>query len=168
MGVLGFNLGSILWQLAAFGILLYVLYRFMYRPTLDMLDTRAERVRQGLEQADEARRQSDAARHEYEQSLQEARKRGQELVAEAAKSAERTRQDIEEQAKAEAAKILDEARQQIQDERRQVMAAVHDDIVDLSIEATRRVLQQNVDEDMQRRLIGRFLQEEQGDGANAG
>ncbi|NLT41555.1 MAG: F0F1 ATP synthase subunit B [Anaerolineae bacterium] len=168
MGALGFDLGSILWQLVAFGILLFVLYRFMYRPTLAMLDARAERVRQGLEQAEDARRQSDAARLEFERTLDEARKQGQQVVAEATKSAERARQDIEAQARLEAERVLEEARQRIENERRQALAAVHDEIVDLSIEATRRVLRQGIDEDMQRRLVGRFLQEESGDGVNAG
>jgi len=168
MGVLGFDLGSLLWQLVAFGILLYVLHRFMYRPTLKMLDARAERVRQGAAQAEEARRQSEAARREYERMVEEARKQGQHLVAEATKAADKTRRDIEDEARQEASRLLEEARQQVETERRQALAALRDDIVDLSIEATRRVLQQQIDEDTQRRLIDRYLRAERGDGVNAG
>lgn len=167
MGELGFDLGSILWQLVAFGLLLLVLYRFMYRPTLDMLDARADRVQQGLARAEEARQQSESAQREYQRSIDEAKRQGQELMAQATRSAERARQEIHEQARRDAAQLVDEARQQIQVERRQALAAVRDDIVDLSIEATRRVLQRGIDEDMQRQLIGRFLQEERGESTDA-
>ncbi len=167
MGELGFDLGSILWQLVAFGLLLFVLHRFMYQPTLKMLDARAARVQEGLAQAEEARRQSEAAQREYERSLDEARRAGQELMAEATRSAERARQEIHDQARRDATHMVEEARQQIQTERRQALASVRDDIVDLSIEATRRVLQGGIDEEVQRRLIGRLLQEENGEGADA-
>jgi F-type H+-transporting ATPase subunit b len=67
-----------------------------------------------------------------------------------------------EQARQEAAHLVEEARQQIELEQRQALAAVRNEIVDLSIEATRRVLQQSLDEEMQRQLIQQFLREEQG------
>lgn len=167
MGELGFDLGSILWQLVAFGLLLFVLYKFMYRPTLDMLDARAARVQEGVARAEEARLQSEAAQREYDRSLDEARRLSQELMADATRAAERARQEIQDQARRDAAQMVEEARQQIQTERRQALAAVRDDIVDLSIEATRRVLQGGIDEETQRKLIGRFLQEEHGEGADA-
>jgi len=168
MGELGFDLGSIIWQLVAFLILLYLLYRFLYKPTLKMLDTRAAQVREANENAELARRRAEAAQREYEQSVEEARRRSQEIMAEAAEAAERARRDMQEQARRDAAKLIEEARQQIELERKQALAAVRDDIVDLSIEAARRVLQESIDENMQRRLVEQFLSEQRGDGPHVG
>lgn len=168
MSELGFDLGSILWQLVAFGILLFVLHKFMYRPTLDMLDARAAQVQEVRENAEQARLKAEAAQRDYDRYVAEAQRRSQEIMAEATKAAERARRDILEQARHDAAALVEEARQQIAAEQKEALATVRDDIVDLSLEATRRVLQQGMDDELQRRLIAQFLSDQQGDGAHAG
>lgn len=162
MSELGIDLWGLLWQMVAFGLLLFILYKFLYRPTLNIVDQRAAQVREGIENAELARKRAEEAQREFDRALEQAHRRSQELMAEGVKTAERTRQEMLEQARQEAAHLVEEARQQIELEQRQALASIRNEIVDLSIEATRRVLQQSLDEDLQRHLIEQFLSEQQG------
>ncbi len=168
MGALGIDLSGILWQLVAFGLLVFGLYKLMYKPTLSILDERAEQVRLGMENAELARRRAEEAQVEFDRMIEQARRKSQEAVAESARSGEKVRQEIVEQARQDSARLIQDARQVIENEQRQALATVRDEIVDLSMEATRRVLQGGMDEDLQRRLIEQFLSETSTEEPDAG
>jgi F-type H+-transporting ATPase subunit b len=159
MQALGIDWFGLLWQAVAFGLLVFLLRRFLYKPTLAAIDERAARVRRGMEDAERARRRAEDAQQEFDQVITEARRRGQETVGEAARAGEKVREEIIEQARQDAARIVQDGRQQVEIEQRQALASVRNDIVDLSIEAARRVLQQELDEKKQRRLVEQFLSE---------
>jgi F-type H+-transporting ATPase subunit b len=157
MDKLGIDLWGLLWQAVSFGILVWLFSKFLFKPTLNTIDERAERVRRGMEDAENARRRSDESQQEYDRVLLEARRKGQETIAEAARAGEQTRLEITDQARQEASRIVADAKTQIEAEQRQALAAVRGQIVELSIEATRRVLQEGLDSDTQHRLIRQYI-----------
>ena len=159
MEQLGIDLWGLLWQAVAFGLLVVLLGRFLYKPTLAAMDERAARVRRGMDDAERAHRRSEEAQQEYDSVIVEARRRSHETIAAAARSGEKVREEIVEKARQEAARIVQDGHQQVEVEQRQALASVRNDIVDLSIEAARRVLQQELDEKTQRRLVEQFLSE---------
>ncbi len=71
------------------------------------------------------------------------------------------REAILAEARKEAEQIRDQARQQIEVERQQAMAELQRHAVELAVDLTRKVLAHTVavDEQAQRQLIGKFLQE---------
>ena len=70
MDELGLNVPVLVAQLVNFFLLLVILRLFLYRPILDMLDRRSQRIREGVEAADKSQVQagtvSVAAGHEAE------------------------------------------------------------------------------------------------------
>jgi len=159
MGKLGIDLWGLLWQLVAFGLLVYVLHRFLYKPTLRVIDERAEKVRRSAEDAERARRRAEEAEESFRRAMDEARRKSQEVIAEATRASQKVREEILEEAKQESARMIHEARAQIEAEQRQALVAVRDQVADLAVDIARRVLQNNLDEDVQRRLIDDFLAE---------
>ena len=156
---MGIDLWGLLWQAVSFGLLVFLLYKFLYRPTLNTIDERAEAVRRGAQDAERARQRADEAEQDFDRIMAEASRRSQETLAEAARSSEKVREEIRDQAGQEAARIIQEARQQIEIEQKQALVAVRNQIVDLSIDVARRVLQNGLDESLQRRLIEVFVAE---------
>ena len=163
MAKLGIDIWGLVWQAIAFGMLVFVLYRLMYKPMLKAIDERAAKVRHGMEDADRARKRSEEAQREFDQKILEARRKGQETVADATRTSEKVREEILAQARHDSVRLVQEARQQIETEQKQALASVREQIIDLSIDAARKVLQQQVDESAQRRLIQRFLAEAEHD-----
>ncbi len=159
MKELGLNFESLLWQLIAFGLLVFLLYKLLYRPVLKMLDERAERIRQGMEDAAKAREMAAKAQEEFEKRILEARKEGQEIVAQATKMSEKLRQEILEQARAEAERLIQKERERMTQEREQAMAELQAQVADLSVLVAQKVIGASLDESAQHKLIEDLLSE---------
>ena len=159
MEALGINLGYIVSQIVNFTLLAVLLYFVAYKPILRMLDERSARIQKGIQDAEEASRRAAEMEQEYEQRVAEARRDGQEIIAQATQMSEKARQDILEQAREEARAQIDRAREEISRERDQAMADLRQQVADLSLMISEKVLAETLDESRQRRLIERFLEQ---------
>jgi F-type H+-transporting ATPase subunit b len=144
-----------------FVILLILLRLFLYKPVLKMLNERRQKIQESLEQADKVRQEAEIRQAEFQRELEEARRTSQEAAARAAQETEKMREAILVDARKEAEQIREQAHQQIEVERQQTMAELQNQVADLSVALTRKVIGETVvvDEQVQRQLIQRFLQE---------
>ncbi len=117
MEALGINLPGLLAQIVNFVLLLILLRLVLYKPVLRMLDERAARVRQSMEQAELIRRQAEQIQQEFQVRIEQARREGQQIIAEAHRAAEQVRQQKLQEALAEAEALLTRARAEIERER---------------------------------------------------
>ncbi|HEX3053029.1 MAG TPA: ATP synthase F0 subunit B, partial [Aggregatilineaceae bacterium] len=83
MDKLGINLGFLLFQLFNFGLIFFLLARFVWPRVLRTLDERQERIAKGLEDARAAEEARANAERERDQILAQARSDGQRLLEEA-------------------------------------------------------------------------------------
>jgi F-type H+-transporting ATPase subunit b len=156
---LGINLGYLISQIVNFTILAVLLYFVAYKPVLRMLDERSNRIKQGLEDAESASQRAAQMEQEFEHRLAEARREGQEIIAQAARMSEKTRQDILEKARLEAAEQIEKAKDEIARERELAMTELRQQVADLSLTISKKVIGASLDENRQRQLIAEFIQE---------
>lgn len=159
MDELGINLPLLIAQIINFFVVLLVLRLFVYRPVLNMLDRRAQRVREGLEAAEQSKERASEAEQEVAKQLQEARRQGQALLAQAQESANRVQEEARNQARREADVLLERARGEIQLERDQAIAELRREFADLTVTAAERVIRQSLDRQAHQRLIDEVLAE---------
>lgn len=159
MEELGINLPLLVAQVINFFIVLFVLRLFVYKPVLAMLDRRAQRVREGLEAADEAKESAARAEQDVSQQLDQARSEGQALVARAQETANRVQEEARAQARREGETLLDRARGEIQLERDQAIAQLRSEFADLTVSAAEKVIGQSLDRQAHQRLIDEVLAE---------
>ncbi len=154
MAKLGINVGYIVWQIIAFGILAFLMQRFLYKPILNMLDKRAEKIKQGLDDAERARQKLAESEKEYVNKIEQARREAIEIERRIVADAQKEHDAIIAKAKAEIEQMRTETRQQLLAEARQTA-------IDLAIDMSRKVLDETVtpNEKAQRRLIDQFLEE---------
>jgi F-type H+-transporting ATPase subunit b len=156
---LGINLGYLISQIINFVLLLVLLRIFLYRPIVNMLDRRREKIRTDLDEADKARSQAEAAKQEYEKQLEQAREERRSIVAQANEQAERMREEILEKARAEAQQLVAKIEEETEALRRQALVGAQDEIVDLALAAAGKVVGESLDEKAHRRLIQEFIAE---------
>jgi F-type H+-transporting ATPase subunit b len=156
---LGINLGFIVSQIVNFTLLAVLLYMVAYKPILRMLDERSARIQKGLEDAESASKRAAEMEQEYELRMAEARKEGQEIIAQATQMSEKARQEILERARAEAQVQIEKAREEISRERDLAMAELRQQVADLSLMISEKVIGQTLDERGQRQLIAQFLEQ---------
>jgi len=156
---LGINLPGLLAQLVNFILLLVLLRIVLYQPVMRMLDERAARVRQSMEQAELIRRQAEQIQQEFQARIDQARREGQQIIAEAHRAAEQVRQQKLQEALGEAEALLARARAEIERERDAAIAQLRREFADLTVLATERVIGRVLDRDDHRRLIEEVLAE---------
>ncbi|MCD6289127.1 MAG: F0F1 ATP synthase subunit B [Anaerolineae bacterium] len=159
MEKLGINLNYLIAQIINFGVLLYLLKRFLYGPLLSMLEARRERIRGSLAEADRVREQAAAERERLQQELEAAQRESQEALQKAMQASEHIREEILRQARQEAAEIKARAREEAEHEREQILERAREQIAELVVLATERVVSQSLDERAQRKIIQDFLNE---------
>lgn len=159
MEALGINLGYLISQIVNFTLLAALLYFVAYKPVLRMLDDRSARIKKGLEDAEEASRRAAQMEQEFEQRMAEARREGQEIIAQSTQMSEKARQEILAAARGEARLEIDKAKEEIVREREMAMAEIRLQVADLSLTISEKVIGQALDEQGQRRLIEEFLEQ---------
>ena len=156
---LGINLGYLISQIINFVLLLVLLRIFLYRPIVNMLDRRREKIRTDLDEADKARSQAEAAKQEYEKQLEQARQERRSIVAQANEQAEKMSEEILEKARVEAQQLVSKTEEEMEALRRQALVGAQDEIVDLALSAAGKVVGESLDEKAHRRLIQEFIAE---------
>ena len=159
MSELGFNIPVLAAQLINFFLLLVVLRIFLYRPILDVLDRRSQRIREGLEAAEQSKEQAAQAEQEVARQIEEARRQGQALIAQAQEASTRIQEESRNQARREGEVLLERARNEIQLERDQAIAELRREFADLTVAAAEKVIGQSLDRQAHRRLIDEVLAE---------
>jgi F-type H+-transporting ATPase subunit b len=159
MEQLGINLPLLIAQVINFFVVLLVLRLFLYKPVLAMLDRRAQRVREGLEAAEQSQERATQAEQEVSQQLDQARQQGQALIAQAQEAANRIQEESRAQARRDAEALLERARSEIQLERDQAIGELRKEFADITVSAAEKVIGQSLDKQAHRRLIDETLAE---------
>jgi F-type H+-transporting ATPase subunit b len=110
MEALGISLGFFLFQVFNFLVLLIILRAWAYGPIVRMLETRKQRIAQGLEDARVASEARANAETEARRIISEAQAEANKRVGESTERAEKAAADVRAQAETERQRILRPAR----------------------------------------------------------
>ena len=156
-GTLGLNVAGLIWHAINFIVLFLLLRLVLFKPVVGMLDARAQRVRESMEQADAARRAAQQAEADRQALLAETRREAEQIRARADEQAKRILSDAE--ARAHERQQLAEQQAEVaaaQIEER-VMAQVRMQLADMVVTAVERVTRGALDANAQRGLVQQFL-----------
>lgn len=159
MDALGINLPGLVTHLISFTVLLIVLRIFLYKPIVNMLDQRSQRIKDSLEAAERAREESAASQAEVESQLEAARAEGQQLIATAREVAERFREEETAKVRQEIEAERTRAEANIQRERDAAIEQLRGEFAGLAITAAERVVERSLDEQAHQDIIDQVLEE---------
>lgn len=159
MDKLGLNLASLIAYLLNFGLLLFLLNRFLFGPVRRSLDERRRRIQEALGAADKAAEDARDAERRVQEQIRQAQLQGQEIVANAQQVAQRIQDDAGRQAEARAQQIIAQAEVTIRQETETARAELRREFADLTILAAERVINQSLDRQSHLRLINEVLAE---------
>lgn len=153
MDALGIDFGSFFWYLVNFLLLLFLLQQVLYRPILNVMQSRENRIRESLESAEQVKQQLARAQQDYEARLNEARQEAARIVGQANERAQVSANEIVNQARSEAERIQTESRQQSQQEREQLLRGLQGQLSTLVIQTASTVVGQELKGNGHDRLI---------------
>lgn len=157
MDKLGINLPGLIAQFLNFGILLFILWRFVLPPVQRMLDERRQRIQESLEAAERMRTQATETERMLEEQREEGRRQAQQIIAQSQEIARRIEAEARTEAQQQAEALIARARTEIQLERDGAIADLRREFADITVSAAEKVINQSLDRDAHRRLIDDVL-----------
>lgn len=158
-GLFDINVGLSTWTLLVFGGLVFILGKFAWGPILAAVEAREKNIQGALDEAAARNEEARSLLEQHRQQLADARRQASELIAEGRAAGEKVRRDIEEKARAEAQAIIARAVQEIEREKDAALDALRRESVDLALAAAAQLMHENMDQEKDRRLVERFLDE---------
>ena len=153
------NIGFVLATLINFLILYLVLKHFLFDKVKAVIEEREEYINNQIDEAEEAIETARIRLIENERVLSSAKKEGKKITASEKKKAEKVYEEIVAEAKEEANVILERAKIEIDREREKVEALLRDEAVELAIDISKKIIEENIDEEKNRKLIKNFISE---------
>jgi len=137
---LGIDWRMLIAQMINFGILLFILHRYVYRPILGMLEKRETMIAKSIEDVrviDERLKEAEAG---YEGVMTKARAEAASILDTAEKTAEQRRVQVLEKTKEELKQIVEQTRSMLAHEKSQMIEDVRGEVAGLVVSATQRML----------------------------
>ena len=150
-------------ELAAFGVLLFLLGKFVIPPINRAMTARQDAIREQFAELDEAKTEASAAEEEFKAQIADARHEAARIREEAREQGAAIIAEMREQAQAEAARIVEHAHTQIEADRKAAAASLRGEVGTLATTLAGRIVGESLDDEArQSRVVDRFLSELEG------
>lgn len=139
------NPGTVIWMIIIFGIVVFILKKFAWKPILNALKEREESIATALNSAEEAKREVAGLKADNEKIIAEARKERDIILKEAKEIKDKIVAEAKENAALEAQKTIDTARQQIKSEKTAAISEIKKQVAELSIMIAEKVIKKELE-----------------------
>ena len=157
MEALGINLGMLIVQIISFIIVFLTLNAWVYKPMLNMMETRKQKIAQGLEDARVAAEARADAQKEADKIRADAQGEAAKIVREATERAAAAGKDVKAAVEAEAAKARETAMAEAEMERNRILGDLRSQVASLAIAAANKLVGETLDEKKQHALLNEFF-----------
>ncbi|MBS1735777.1 MAG: F0F1 ATP synthase subunit B [Bacteroidetes bacterium] len=138
------KLGLIFWTLIAFGITLWILRKFAWKPILSSLDEREKNISDSILSAENVRKEMSQLKSENEALLAKAREERATMMREAKETRDKIIEDAKEQARLETNKIVADAQSVINQQKMAAITDLKNQVGNLVIEVSEKVLRREL------------------------
>lgn len=159
MEALGINLTSFIAQIINFLIVMFLLWKFAYKPVLGILETRQKKVEQGLKDADKAASDRQNAELDAEKIREKAYKEANEILKNAKEAAALETGELVKKASEQADRIMANAKAEAASAKDKVMSEAKKEISDVVIIALDKVVGEEFSDEEKKKLTARAISE---------
>lgn len=151
--------GLAIWTIISFVLLLVLVKKFAWAPILSSIEERERYLKSSMEEADNARKESRRVAEEQKRIIDEAKVEADKLRREAHENSQAFKARCETEALEEKKRIIDSHVAELARMKDSALAELRSTVVDLTIEATRKLIDANLDENKARNLVDSYIKE---------
>lgn len=140
-------------------ILYFVLRKVLFKPVMKFMEDRTKSIENSIADAKKQRAEAIEMKTNYEAQLKAARAGSKKIIDAAVAKAAAQQVDIVAEAQRQAEELLLNAREEIEIEREQMLRDVQSEVASLAFAAASKVLEANMDNESNRQLVAKFLNE---------
>ena len=148
----GLDLPHFTAQCVSFGIVAFLLHRFAYKPILNVLEERRQRIAESLENAEKIKQELAGAQAKSQEILNQAGNQANKLIEEARAAAANVREQETQKAIAAAEQIIAKAREATAQDHAQMLAELKREVGRLVVQTTATVTGKILTPEDQKRL----------------
>ena len=149
--------GLMFWTLLIFVALFFILSRTAFGPITEAVAARERALQEAIDQAKLDREAAAKILAEHTSQLEGARAEAQRIIAEGRAVGDKLRAEMLEETRAQQQDMLDRARREIQTEKTNAIAELREEAVDLALAGASKVIEKNLDDPTNRKLVESFL-----------
>lgn len=151
-------IGLLFWMALVFGILVFFLKKFAWKPILSSLKEREEIIESALRMAEETRAEMAKLKSDNDKILAEARAERDKMIRDAKNITDKMIAEAKDKAVAEGNKIIADAREAIQQEKAALVSQMKKDMASFSIEIAEKVIRRELaDKSSQEALVSTLI-----------
>jgi F-type H+-transporting ATPase subunit b len=143
----------------AFAIIFVVVWKYALPTFKKTLEARQDAIKGELTAAEQSKDEAASLLNDYRSQIAGAKEEAAKIVADAREAGEAVKADIITRAEAEAETIKARANDEVVAERARVADELRRQVADLSINVAERVVASSMDENQQRELVDRYIDE---------
>jgi F-type H+-transporting ATPase subunit b len=152
------EIGQVVTQIIGFLIALFILKRFAWKPLLGILEERRTKIKSEFDKIEDEREKVKGLTSEYEAKLKDIEGLARQKILEAAKEGQQMANQVKENARKEALDIMGRSKEEIQRELEKAKVQLKNDLVNLSLQAAEKIIQERLDKEKDRKYISDFIQ----------
>lgn len=141
------ELGTIVWMIIAFGIVVFVLRKFAWTPILSALNERESNINNALRAAEAARKEIKNLKADNEKIMAEAKKEKEKILHEALELKEKIIAEAKQKAEADTENSIKNAKHQIQNEKAKAINEMKQQVAELSLMIAEKVIRKELDDE---------------------
>lgn len=151
------NFGLFFWTWITFGLLFFLLWKFVWPQLLGATEAREKKIKQQLEEAERLNAEAKASVAEQQKLLAASRDQASKILADAKAAAERDHQMAAEKTRAETEEMLARARREIGAEKDRASAELRREAVDLALAAAGKLIGQRLEAVQDKKIVSDYL-----------
>jgi F-type H+-transporting ATPase subunit b len=145
------------WTLIVFLFLLFILGKFVFPKITAAVEAREKALEEAIEGAKRDREAAARALSEQQAQVEVARAEAQKLIVEGRQIGEKVRAQMIEETQQQQQQMLERARREIESEKTNAIAEMRREAVELAIAGASKVIEKNLDDQANRKIVENFL-----------
>lgn len=159
VGLFGLNWKLFLAQLINFGIVLFVLWKWVWKPVTSGMEARTKKIEDSLNNADRITKEKEEFEVWKNAEMTKARTEATAIISGAKTDAEQVKNQILEKTKQEQQEIVAKTQAELNNQKTKVLAEAQSEIAGLVVQATEKLLRSKLDTKTDQKLINSALKE---------
>lgn len=144
-------------QICNLFIQMYLIKRFLFKPINNILEKRKAMADAEIQNAVQTKEEAHAMKAEYEQNMQDAKNKANEILVSAQKTAAIQSEEMLKEATAQAAALKAKAESDIAQEKRKAVNEIKGEIGGMAMEIAGKVIEREICEEDHEKLIDEFI-----------
>jgi F-type H+-transporting ATPase subunit b len=159
LSALGVNIKIVIIQAIGFLILLWLMKKFLFGRIQGIMQKRREEVVEGYERNERVRQELEELKNNYEARLANIESEATQKMEQTVKEAQKLAQEILTTTRQQADEMRERAVYDFNQEKKKALTEIRDEVVNLSMELTTKMIQKSMDKKTAEKLVDDFIGE---------